>query len=246
MGDDLDVQAVKIAAGRWELHAPREKLGLRASLPGAFGFERATSGFAFAVARGARRHDLLPAAMPTSWMLNARAPSPVFRRWLSPPCLAAWHALLEVLEASAPLAASDVTALVSTLAIDGHGVAAISKVLASLVPARVPLMDDAAIAFALGTVAMPETADDPKAGAEHFAPMVAWFESATRSAAPLLAELHDGGAFAGSHAPRERLLDHLLWFDSWGHRVISPTGWKSELSEGARRVVRAASGAPAQ
>jgi hypothetical protein len=71
---------------------------------------------------------------------------------------------------------------VRVLAVDGHGAGAMSKALALLAPAAAPLMPDAAIAFALGTVPMPElkNADAQTASIDAFCPMMTWFARSQR------------------------------------------------------------------
>src|SRR6185369_4383893 len=107
---------------------------------------------------------------------------------------------------------------VTALSIDGQGPCAISKSLALLVPETVPLMDDAAIAFLTGAVPMPATADDPKAPASLFVPMLDAFARAVLDVEPQLIAL----ARAHTLVPLDaaQVLDRLLWVDSWGHRVL--------------------------
>lgn len=201
--------------GAWRVAMPRTKLLVRAGLPGAFGYDLAAQGFRDALARGATLEDLLPAALPASWMVNARATSPVFRRWLTAPLRDAWSALLA--RPDAPDA--DVTDQVSRLCLTGQGVAAVSKVLALLVPSCVPLLDDAALWFARDAVALPRSADEPSAGAEHFAPMRRWFAAAVDAQREAL----DDVARAHPHARLDahQALDRLLWFESWGWRLYA-------------------------
>ena len=104
-------------------------------------------------AKGVAPMTLLPCAMPGSWMVNARAPSPVFRAWMAPPRVHAWEGLYELLSGGCESwlqrdaeERDAVTKLVGALCIEGHGVAAVSKVLAYWVGESVPLMDDAMIA----------------------------------------------------------------------------------------------------
>ena len=84
---------------------------------------------------------------------------------------------------------------------------AVSKVLALLVPAAVPLMPAPARAFVLGDAAR----DDPDA----FGRMVRWFAGAAMEHAAGLE------AIARDHREVELtgagVLDRLLWFDSEGH-----------------------------
>ena len=103
-------------------------------------------------------------------------------------------------------------------------IAGLSKVLALLCPDTVPLMDDAAIHFALGAVARPDSADTPIAGPEHFVPMLDWFAAAVQAAGPQLRALADDYALAPL-SPAQ-VFDRLLWFETWGWRVCrQPTPW---------------------
>lgn len=203
------------ARGPWRVAMPRTKLLVRGNLPGAFGYDLAAQGFRDALARGATLDDVFAAALPASWMVNARATSPVFRRWLTAPMRDAWRALLE--HPDAPDA--DVTALVARLCTTGQGVAAVSKVLALLRPSCVPLLDDAAIWFARDAVPLPRTADEPSAGAEHFAPMRAWFAGAVREQRDALDDVAKGYSHARLDA--HQTLDRLMWFESWGWRLFA-------------------------
>ena len=71
------------AGSAWTVRDPAEKLQVRGTLPGAYGFDLAAHGARAARARGVGYAELLPLAMPTSWMVNNGASSPVFRWWLS-------------------------------------------------------------------------------------------------------------------------------------------------------------------
>lgn len=217
---------VETGRGVWRVCAGEEKLALRASLPGAYGFDQAAHGFRRARAAGAPMGALVPAAMPASWMVNNKASSPVFQRWLTPPVAEAWEALADTLVGGAPQWQSlepdlrdELVRVVGALCTAGQGAAAVSKVLALLVPETVPLMDDAAVWWALGAVPRPDTADAPQAGAAVFAPMLDWF-SAAQAAQPAaltaLARAHHAAVLDGA-----QVLDRLLWFDSWGWRLFA-------------------------
>lgn len=203
-----------------------EKLRRRASLPGAFGYDLAAASFRRARAAGVAPIDLLPAALPSSWMVNSKATSRVFRAWLSEPLVGHFDALLGALPVGtdAYLEAGDdvreaLARAVSALAIEGHGVAAISKALALLVPETVPLMDDAAIHVLTGAVPEPETDGSPTAGPLHFLPALDAFHA-------IVAE-HEGAliAIARDHhqAPLDaaQVMDRVLWYDAYGHRHFS-------------------------
>lgn len=230
-------------APAWRLGMARAKLQVRGRLPGAFGFDLATASY-----RAARRSvalvDLLPMALPGSWMVNNKVPSPVFFRWLQPHARDMWAGLLELLDGDSErwlarssgerdavalavrnLAALDAAARGGPPGGPAPGTAAgLSKVLALLCPDTVPLMDDAAIHFALGAVARPDSADTPIAGPEHFVPMLDWFAAAVQAAGPQLRALADDYALAPL-SPAQ-VFDRLLWFETWGWRVCrQPTPW---------------------
>lgn len=215
----MDVTLLRSGAP-WVVRDPAEKLAVRGMLPGAYGFDLAAHGARVARARGVSFSDLLALAMPSSWMVNNGAPSPVFRWWLSER-RDAWSELCERLEggveawrATSAEGRAAVEALCRSLEAKGHGACAISKVLAVLCPQTVPLMDDAALAFALGAVAVPDSADKPTADVSHVLPMLDWFARAVSDAEPTLVALARDYDFAPLDAPQ--VLDRLLWMESWG------------------------------
>jgi hypothetical protein len=203
-----------------------EALRKRGVLPGAFGWDRAAHLFRTLQAEGSSAVDLLPAAFPTSWMVNARATSRTFVQWTL--MEETWRRVFEVLRFDTSLdewrkvdedtrtrLAADVAALATA---PGATLVAVTKVLALLVPQLVPLMDDAALAWALEAVPMPATADAPTAGPEHFLPMMDWFAEETARAEPALIELARTHDLAVLDAPQ--VLDRLLWFESWGRKLL--------------------------
>ena len=199
------------------------KLRRRGALPGAFGYDLAADGFRHAIARGVAPVRLLNAAMASSWLVNNRAPSTVFLKWSKPPLDAHFGALLDLLSggytAFAELDAAEreaIAAHVGALAIDGHGVAAISKVLALLVPQMVPLMDDSAIAMLTGGVPRPADDRTPTAGPEHFLPMLEAFTTGVIAHEAELIALARDYDLAPLDAPQ--VFDRILWYDSFGHR----------------------------
>lgn len=231
--------------GAWRVASPGEKLEVRARLPGAFSYDQATHGFRVARARGVPAAELLPAAFATSWLVNARTPSPVFKAWLEPPRRDAWAALLDATSVGPhgwrALSEGDreaVFAVVSGLSSHETRIAAISKVLACLSPETVPLMDDHALVMALGpVVSEPTDADHPVAGALHFVPMMDWFTRAVTDHESELVELARRHRAATLDAAQ--VLDRLLWFDSWGwrltHRMPGLRYWL--VREGEREAV---------
>jgi len=228
----------------WHLGMAHAKLQVRGQLPGAFGFDLAAASYRQARRAGLAAVDLLPMALPGSWMVNNKVPSPVFYRWLQPHNRELWALLVELLggdcdtwlargaderasvEAAVQrLAAQDAAARTGSAGGAAPGTAAgLSKVLALLCPDTVPLMDDAAIHFALGAVPPPDSADTPSAGPEHFVPMLDWFAAAVHSATPILRSLADEYELAPL-SPAQ-VLDRLIWFETWGYRVCrTPSPW---------------------
>ena len=246
----------------WLLCLARAKLQVRGRLPGAFGFDLATDTYRQALRAGIDPADLVRLALPGSWMVNNKVPSPVFQRWLQPALRPIWSRLVGLLAGDAStwlardaderaqvaadlrlLAQHDVAAR-SGAPMNGPdspapGTAAgLSKVLALLCPDTVPLMDDAALHFALGVVPRPNTADiadTPSAGPGPFLPMLDWFARTVLAHAATLA----GIAADYTYAPLSpaQALDRLLWFETWGYRVCrQPTAW-AWVAEGEREAI---------
>ena len=220
----MDAFDIPLGHTTWRIERALEKLALRDALPGANGWDRSAAVFRKLYASGPRDHLLAP-AFPTSWMVNARAQSRVFQRWLAPPLVDHWKTLLqqtsggpEAWLASTESSRAAVEDAVTALSIDGQGPCAISKTLALLVPETVPLMDDAAIAFLTNAIPMPASADDPKAPASLFVPMLDAFASAVLAAEPELIAIARAHTLVTLDAAQ--VLDRLLWVDSWGHRVL--------------------------
>lgn len=216
--------SLSVAKGTHVIVDPLAKLLARGSLPGAYGFDLGAHAMRVSRARGVAAMTLLPCAMPGSWMVNARAPSPVFRAWMSPPRVQAWEALYELLSggSDAWLSRSEeerdaVGKLVAALCIEGHGIAAVSKVLAYWIGETVPLMDDAMIALALGALAEPSTADDPKAGAALFVPVMDWFSRTAVEHERTWIQV--AREYPLAPLDTAQTLDRLLWIESWGWRL---------------------------
>ncbi|CAN5249655.1 hypothetical protein BH09MYX1_BH09MYX1_12680 [soil metagenome] len=211
-----------------ELTDGADSLQKRGVLPGAFGYDRAAHLFRTLQAEGSDPVDLLPAAYPTSWMVNSKASSRTFVQWAL--MEDTWRRVFEVLKFDRSLdewkklgdddrarVAADVATLASA---PGATLVSVTKVLTLLVPQLVPLMDDAAIAWAIGAVPEPTTAAEPKAGAEHFLPMMDWFADETTNAETSLIALARDHELAVLDAPQ--VLDRLLWFESWGRKLLKP------------------------
>jgi hypothetical protein len=219
---------VRRAGDEHEISQPEEKLRARGALPGAHVYDQATHAMRVLQAGGADAAVLLPVAFSGSWLVNARASSRAFRAWLAPDALLEWARVLDTTENIGPdgwlalgaEAKEACSVAIERLASVGNAasLAAVSKVLALLRPQIAPLMDDAAIAFALGTIAEPETADDPKAPASCFVPMMDWFAREVGANEPALVALAAGHRSATLDAAQ--VLDRLLWVESWGYRVL--------------------------
>ena len=233
-----------VDAPPWHLGMAHAKLQVRGRLPGAYGFDLACATYRAARTAGLPAVDLVPLALPGSWMVNNKVPSPVFYRWMQPDARATWATLLELLDCDAAgwqargpderaavaqcvhrLAALDRGARGNPPEHVAHGaVAGLSKVLALLCPDIVPLMDDAAIHFALSAVPRPDSADTPSGGPGLFVPMLDWFAEAVLGALPALQALADEYELAPM-SPAQ-VLDRLLWFETWGYRVCrTPSPW---------------------
>lgn len=208
----------------WELTDPAEMLRYRASLPGASGYDAAAHALR-ALPLETDELALLPLVLPNSWMVNATATSRTFRAWRSATCQRAFAAILTLLPRGLSLAdwlvlpaeeRAAIDAFVRLLAqVEGASLVAVTKVLSLYRPQLVPLMDDAAIAFALGTVAHPATADDPRAEPRWFVPMLDWFahEHAREEASLLVLAREHREALLDT----AQVLDRLLWVASWGN-----------------------------
>ncbi|HSO35704.1 MAG TPA: hypothetical protein VLT33_24415, partial [Labilithrix sp.] len=208
------------APAAWTVDDAEAKLQWRAALPGASTYDRAASTLRALQASGADAFDLLPLALPASWMVNAKASSRAMQRWLSPGREDAWRVLLEAIGADLSpedwlaLPAADragCTHAVQALASgnDGESLAAVTKVLALLRPQIVPLMDDAALWFALELVPEPDTAERPSAPPSAFVPMLDWFAEQVISGEQPLIALASRHELATLDAAQT--LDRLLW-----------------------------------
>jgi hypothetical protein len=217
-------------AQAWEIPDPSGDLAWRASLPGAFGYDQAAHVLRAVQAQGTPAVELLPVAFPTSWMVNAKATSRTFRAWLTPGPFAAWNALLTSLGASTsqedwlalgPEPRAVVQAAVTELAsVEGASLVAVTKVLALLRPQLVPLMDDAALWFAIDAVPEPTSADKPIAAPALFEPMMDWFAQQSLTHEAGLVDVAAAHELAVLDVPQT--LDRLLWVASWGHRLRAP------------------------
>src|SRR6478609_1973361 len=92
--DAMSSFEIALPHGVWRVERAAEKLALRDALPGANGWDRSAAVFRAVYGSGPRDHLLAP-AFPTSWMVNCRAQSRVFQRWLAPPLRDHWRTLLK-------------------------------------------------------------------------------------------------------------------------------------------------------
>lgn len=149
MGSVTIARTVGGRAARHTIEDAAAKLARRAALPGASTYDRAAHALRTLQAGGAAAIDLLPLALPASWMVNAPATSRAMQRWLAPPAVDAWAALLELVAfdlspegwlALEPEVRASCTYVVAALASgdDGATLGAVTKVLALLRPQIVP------------------------------------------------------------------------------------------------------------
>jgi hypothetical protein len=194
----------------WPIREPEKRLSLRAGLPGAFVYDVSAHSLRNAKARGAPALERIPLAFASSWLVNSPASSKVLRRWALPPQFDVWIALVGSLEGplTSPGEWGPAKALIGRLGDEPFLIEAVSKVLALLLPAVVPLMPEPARKFLLG--------ESAGADADAFAKIADWFVRTTREHAEALngiAASHEEVTLEGA-----QVLDRLLWFDSEGYR----------------------------
>lgn len=219
-----------------------DKLRWRASLPGASAWDRAAQSLRLLQAEGAGAMDLLALSLPASWLVDSKASSRTMHRWLSRSYLEPWSVIFDVIGRRtlpedwlvAPTARREAVAeAVATLvhgapdgpplaADDGASLAAVTKTLALLRPQTVPMMDDAALAFALELVPMPATPGRPTAKASAFVPMMDWFARQVAACEPELYTI--AARHELSILDAAQVLDRLVWMESWGNRLRARLG----------------------
>lgn len=222
-------RTVNGVVGPWVIEEPDEKLAWRGGLPGASTFDRVAHTLRALQAEGAAAIDLLPLALPASWMVNTKATSHAMQRWLSPAAQAAWSTIMTVIAfglapaewLSLPQAEREaVTASIEALIVagdgdgdgkDGASITSVTKVLALLRPQIVPLMDAAALRFALEIDPVPAS----------FVPMLDWF------AREVVAQEEELVAIAVRHRlavlDAAQVLDRLVWMESAGNQLRART-----------------------
>ncbi len=193
----------------WHVEDATRKLAQRGELPGASVFDLAAAALRNARAAGVTLEDRLALALPASWLVNSPAVSRVLQRWAHAPQRDVWLALVELFEEEAPQEGDGELALaLGALGPEPYVLEAASKVLALLVPDRVPLLPLPARVFVLGEARAAEPSS--------FSAMIAWFRGATEAHAVQLAAIAKTHSSAPLSGPQ--VLDRLLWFDSEGHR----------------------------
>lgn len=203
------------------LDDPLEALRFRASLPGAFAYDHAAQLFRTLQADGTNAVELLPAAFPATWLVNARATSQTFAAWLREPT--AWQSLLRLLPFDASLEDARSldrggieNALSHLMRAQGATLASITKVLALLRPQLIPIMHDAVVAKVTGAMDPPTKGDTETASPSLFFDVLLSFEKMHRDLQVSLMACAKAYELAVLDAPQ--VLDRLLWWAAWGQR----------------------------
>ncbi len=194
-----------------------QKLALRARLPGAHLFDRATHALRQARALGLPLDARLELALASSWLVNSPAPSSALRALAEPPRFGALQSLAVALgeldEVPSGRAPDALEATVDLLAAgwpdaNGRGAEVLSKLLALVVPETVPLLPEPACRFLVG--------EPPSAAGARFVACLTVFRRATLALeSGLIAVAREHKAAVLEPA---QVLDRLLWFDSEGFR----------------------------
>lgn len=199
------------------LHDAARKLTLRAGLPGAHLFDRATHALRRARALGLPLDARLELALASSWLVNSPAPSSALRALAAPPRFATLRALAGALaelegapgDAEGDQLATSVDLLAAAWPDAGsRGAEMLSKLLALVVPETVPLLPEPACRFLLG--------EPPAAAGARFVACLGVFHRATLALEPgliALAREHTAAVLEPA-----QVLDRLVWFDSEGFR----------------------------
>ena len=207
-----------LPSGRsFTLENAARKLELRAGLPGAYLYDRATQALRRARVSGLPVDARLDLAFASSWLVNSPLPSPSLRALATTPAREVLVALVGALE-ELPEEIDDTLALELTTGVDAlsavlgdkraSGAEGLSKLLALLVPESVPLLPAPACAFLLGT---PPSDPGPR------------FVEGLRVFRRASFVLYDGlvdVARVHTHAVLDaaQVLDRLLWVDSEGYK----------------------------
>jgi hypothetical protein len=199
------------------LNGAARKLELRARLPGAHLFDRATHALRQARAFGLPLDARLELALASSWLVNSPAPSSALRALAEAPRFAALQSLAAALgdlgDVPSRVALDEIEGTVDLLAAEwpdakGRGAEMLSKLLALVVPETVPLLPEPACRFLVG--------EPPAAAGARFVACLSVFRRATLALEPGLitvAREHTAAVLEPA-----QVLDRLLWFDSEGFR----------------------------
>lgn len=202
---------------RLTLDQAARKLELRARLPGAYVFDRATHALRQARALGLGVEGRLDLAFASSWLVNSPATSAGLRDLSLGPNFVR---LVTLTQAISDL--TDDCPAAQWLEIEGAvdhlagalgpkaalGAEVLSKVLALVLPETVPLLPEPACRLLLG--------EPPAAPGARFARCLEVFREATRALETELIPIARAHSLAVLDAAQ--VLDRLLWFDSEGHR----------------------------
>lgn len=209
----------------WQCSFSLEKLLMRGQLAGASLYDKTTDALRQARQAGVPALTLLPAATGSSWMVNNTVTSALFQQWLHPSKLAHWESLLALLEGTNDnyLQRKDelrepLSQTLQALWLPQAGAAGLSKVLALLCPDVVPLMDDAALWYALDRVSYPANAQVITSKTNDFIDMLDWFATQAHTQQETLTLL--ATAYPLCQLSPAQVLDRLLWFESWGYHLF--------------------------
>ena len=199
------------------LEHARKKLSLRAGLPGAYLFDRASHALRQARGKNVSLEARVDLAFASSWLVNCPAPSPSLRALSQEPLYPLVIAIAETLEdlpdAIDPATETELSGAVNALSSAlgdkaPQGAEVLSKILALVLPETVPLLPDPACRYLLG--------EPPKDPGVRFVRGLSVFRAATIA---LYTELV---AIAKEHEENvldaAQVLDRVLWFDSEGFR----------------------------
>ena len=199
------------------LEHARKKLSLRAGLPGAYLFDRASHALRQARGKNVSLEARVDLAFASSWLVNCPAPSPSLRALsqapLYPLVIAIAETLADLPDEIDPATETELAGAVNALSTAlgdkaSQGAEVLSKILALVLPETVPLLPDPACRYLLG-----EPPTDPGA---RFVTGLSVFRAATFA---LYTELV---AVAKDHEENvldaAQVLDRVLWFDSEGFR----------------------------
>jgi hypothetical protein len=108
-------------------------------------------------------------------------------------------------------------AIAQLAAFPGSSLSSITKILALLLPAQIPIMADSEAWLITDLIDAPTASDGERAGTELFAPIMNWYDAEQAALGTQLNEL----AAAHQLAPLlpRQVLDRLVWYASWGANI---------------------------